>query len=208
MASASRADEFEALTRPYLDPLYGFAVSRLRDAQMARDVVQETCLKAFRAFDRFERGTDYKAWLFRILVNTILDAYRSAARAAPVVSLDGADAVTQDASPALATAALDPERAFLNKSLAAEIQMALRSLSPEWHAVIHLSVIEGYSYREIGDILGCPIGTVMSRLYRARRALQRRLAHVVGSEAPVEERRRDNVEPIGALRARLKGRTR
>jgi len=183
-------------------------MSRVRDVQTAKDLVQETCLKAFRAFDRFERGTDYKAWLFRILINSALDWHRRTARAAPLISLDGVDALsTVEAEPSAQTP-MDPERRLLTKQLRAEIAAALTSLPPEGHAVIHLSFVEGYSYKEIGRILGCPIGTVMSRLYRARRALQGRLAHLVGEDGAAGSGRADNVQSIDSLRARLQGRPR
>lgn len=183
-------------------------MSRVRHVETAKDLVQETCLKALRGFDRFERGTDYKAWLFRILINTVLDWHRRTARAAPVTSLDAADAPASPNGDAVDRAPLDPERQFLTKHLGAEIEAALTSLTPEWHAVIHLSIVEGYSYKEIGGILGCPIGTVMSRLYRARQALQRRLAHLLGEPPTEGSGRGGGVQSIDALRARLQGRLR
>lgn len=194
--------EFETLTLPHLGALYGFAVSRLRDAHAAEDLVQETCLKAYRAFDQFARGTDYKAWLFRILVNTIVDSRRKVARAVPFVSLDAPEAVA--AEPAVEwSPEVDPERQFAASSLARDVQAAMGALSPDWHAVVHLSFVEGFSYKEIAGVLGCPIGTVMSRLYRARQVLRERLAPHLGEGDVVPRPARGTVQSLDRLRARL-----
>ena len=203
----NRRAEFEALTAPHLDALYGFAVSRLRDVQAAKDVVQETCLKAFRGFDRFERGTEYKSWLFRILINSITDWWRKVSRAAPHVSLEQADG---EGEPRDAPAPLDPERQFFANSFAGEVEAALAALPPEGYIVIYLSFVEGLKYKEIANVVGCPIGTVMSRLYRARQALRHRLAATLSDhDATVRPRRQAaTVQPIDLIRARMRDRLR
>lgn len=162
--------------------------------------MQEACLKAFRAFDRFERGTDYKRWLFRILINSVLDWRRRAARDAGHRSPEGVDVVLETP--------LDPELSFLARAVACEVEAAITALSPEWHEVIYLSFVEGLSYREIAETLGCRIGTVMSRLYRARQTLRRRLAPVLGDPEASAPRGAAAIQSIDMLRARLKDRPR
>jgi RNA polymerase sigma-70 factor, ECF subfamily len=174
---SERSSEFEALTVSHLAALYRFAARCVKDPQTAQDLVQESCLKAYRAFERFERGTDYRAWLFRILTNTVLDWRRRAVRRPVEVHLDqaGFEAVLSD--PSLFTHAPGPDRNLAAGSLRAEVEAAVGALSEELQLVVHLSFVEGFSYKEIAEIAGCPVGTVMSRLYRARQVLRRELAH-------------------------------
>ncbi len=174
---------FEGLTLPHLDALYRFAAGRVRNRHEAEDAVQEVCLKAYRAFDQFEPGTDYRAWLFRILVNTLSDHYRKGSRSAPMVPLDEAyhGSEAGSALEGFATTA-DPERELVARSQALAVQRALEGLPSEWRTIMHLSVVEGFSYKQIAAVLECPIGTVMSRLYRSRRVLADRLATFLGHD--------------------------
>jgi RNA polymerase sigma-70 factor, ECF subfamily len=177
-----RKREFEELTSPLFGALYRFAVQKVRDAHQAEDLVQEVCFKAYRGFDHFERGTNYRAWLFRILSNTILDLQRKASKKPIEVDLD-----TERSRFPLNIAVehhhrLDPERQLMTASLAHEVRRAIADLPPEWQAIVLLSFVEGFSYKEIADILGCPIGTVMSRLYRARQSLRQRLERQLHGE--------------------------
>lgn len=177
-----RRQEFEAMTSPHLAALYRFAVYKVRDAAQAEDLVQEACLKAFRAFDRFERGTDYKAWLFRILLNTITDFQRKTAR-----ELNEADRALRNSYIAFIdgverSCRLDPEQQLLAGSLAEALQMALNQLPPDWQSVVRLNFGEGLRYQEIADLLDIPLGTVMSRLYRARQFLRHYLARYLAEE--------------------------
>ncbi len=167
--------EFEALTRPHLDALYRFAARSVSSAATAEDLVQEACLKAYRAFGQFERGTNYRAWLFRILANTIVDWHRRATRNPEEVLI----AELTSIEPSAREGPLDPEARAVTSALSAEVNAALAALPPAWQAVLLLNFVEGLSYKEIADILACPVGTVMSRLYRARRALRRRLRHLL-----------------------------
>lgn len=172
-------EEFEALTRPHLDALYRFAVRSVRSATAAEDLVQDTCLKAYRAFDQFARGTDYRAWLFRILANTILDWHRRGFRRPVEVLLDEVPPLALAARHITAEQTPDPEtHATMNATLRA-VEAALAVLPEAWQSVVYLSFVERLSYKEIADILGCPVGTVMSRLYRARQALRRCLSPVL-----------------------------
>ncbi len=198
---------FEGLTLPHLDALYRFAAGRVRNRHEAEDAVQEVCLKAFRAFDQFEPGTDYRAWLFRILVNTLSDGYRKGSRSAVMVPLDEAYHGSE-AGPALDAFAttVDPERELVARSEALAVQRALEELPNEWRTIVHLSAVEGFSYKQIAAVLECPIGTVMSRLYRSRRVLADRLASLLGPDAAPERaagRSPGSVRSLARVRERL-----
>jgi RNA polymerase sigma-70 factor (ECF subfamily) len=205
---AQRKREFEELTSPHLGALYRFAVQKLRDAYQAEDLVQEVCLKAYRAFEHFERGTNYRAWLFRILSNAILDLQRKASKRPIEVDLDAGSSCFPLNIEAEHNRLRDPERQLMAASLAHEVRTAIADLPPEWQAVVLLSFVEGFSYKEIADILGCPMGTVMSRLYRARQFLRQRLEpHLQGADDPGPQPSRGQgapVTPIDRLRLRSK----
>lgn len=201
-----KREAFEALAAPQLRSLYGFALSRLRSPQAADDMVQETCLKAYQAFDRFEAGTDFRGWLFRILINAIHDWHRKSPKMA-VVSLDDRLRDARSLVEAGPPTTLDPESRLIAIAREAELQAALAELPPTWQTVILLSLVEGLSYKQMAEVLECPVGTVMSRLYRARQALRRRLAHWLDGDEPGAGRRRPpkaTVSPLEIIRSRLK----
>jgi RNA polymerase sigma-70 factor (ECF subfamily) len=168
-APPEKDGEFEKTALPLMDDLYFAALGLARNARDAEDLVQDTFLKAFRNFGRFRRGTNFKAWIFRILVNTWIDTYRKRARTPFPADLDeGA-----------AEAPAGPEKTQLLDNLEAldafvgdDVQKALHALPPTHRLVLLLSDVEDFKYREIASILGIPIGTVMSRLHHARRHLR------------------------------------
>jgi RNA polymerase sigma-70 factor, ECF subfamily len=205
---AQRRREFEELTSPHFSSLYRFAVQKLRDAHQAEDLGQEVCLKAYRAFDRFERGTNYRAWLYRILSNAILDLQRKASKKPIEVDFDTGSRFFALNIGAEHTRLRDPEQQLMATSLAHALRTALTDLPPEWQAIVLLSFVEGFSYKEIADILGCPMGTVMSRLYRARRFLRQHLEpHLQGEDDASPQPSRGAgapVTPIDLLRLRSK----
>ena len=184
-----RQERLEAEALTYLDPLYRTALRLSRNPQDAEDLVQETYLNAFRALDRFEEGTNLRAWLFRILNNAFISQYRRRKRR-PSSSLDEvSDFYLYDHLVAGNTAPPqeNPEREVLSRIGDEAVLRALEELPVEFRQVELLADVEGFSYREIADILGIPIGTVMSRLYRGRRRLQQRLwreAQQAGYDAP------------------------
>jgi RNA polymerase sigma-70 factor (ECF subfamily) len=163
---------FEATALPYLDDLYGFAVRLSRNRRDAEDLVQETCLRAFAAWSSFEPGSNARSWMFRILTNTFINGYRRARRAE---TLPAEEVATAAYSPHARQAAEDPESLVGDELLRAEVSRALASLPDEFRCVVVLCDVEGFAYREIAEIMGCPVGTVMSRLSRARRRLQTEL---------------------------------
>jgi RNA polymerase sigma-70 factor, ECF subfamily len=168
------ATEFERTAVVYLDALYRTALRLTRNRAEAEDVVQETYLRAFRAFDRFDPGSNCRAWLFTILRNVFLNRQRGRER--EVHDADGLLAA-EAADPATpASQANNPEEEFFQTVLHGDVDRALRALPLVYREAATLADLEGLSYREVSEVLGCPVGTVMSRLSRARHLLQRSLA--------------------------------
>jgi len=175
---APAAREFAALAEEHLDRLYGAALRLTRNREAAEDLVQETFLKAWRSFHTFQPGTNARAWLYRIMMNAYIDAYRRADREPEVV--DQEDVEEQylysrvQASEELRRQG-NPEEVVLQAIMDADVEAALASLPDAFRAAVILADLEGFTYKEIARILDVPSGTVMSRLFRGRRLLQRAL---------------------------------
>ena len=160
---------FEEMVTAHLDSLYRTALRLTGRAQDAEDLVQETYLRAWRSLHTYRPGTNPKAWLFRILHNAHIDRYRASTRAVQTVDeLEGQD-------PAFVVHET-PESEVLAGVMDAEVRQALMALPEVFRTCLILADLEGFSYQEIADILGIPRGTVMSRLFRGRRAMRRSLA--------------------------------
>jgi RNA polymerase sigma-70 factor, ECF subfamily len=173
--------EFEELLQAVLDPAYRVALHLAGDATDAEDAVQEAALLAWRAFDTFERGTNFKAWYLRIVTNVCLSRHRQVKRSRISHSLDdaGDDGVSYGerlAGPAGGEG--DPEESLLNSLDTEAVSAALRALPEEYRQVAALYFADDLPYQEIARIVGCPIGTVRSRLHRARRLLKAELYQV------------------------------
>ena len=167
---------FERDALSHLSSLLAVAVRLTRNSTEGEDLVQDTLVKAMRAKGQFEPGTNLKAWLLRILTNTFINRYRRGSLERSIV--DGADAdPLWDGwmSTSSMEAMRDPESTALRPMLEAEIRAALAELPEDFRLAVVLADVEELSYREISDILGCPIGTVMSRLHRGRRILKMKL---------------------------------
>ena len=163
---------------PHLDALFNLALTLTRNRKDAEDLVQETYLRAFRFFDTYEPGTHVKAWLFRILRNTFVSRYRAARRKPEHVDFDGIEGAYEtlvDETFRREREAPDPERALLARVPDEAIRRALAQLPEEYRTLVVLALVEELSYKEIASALGIPIGTVMSRLHRGRKHLQREL---------------------------------
>jgi len=173
-SEVSPAFEDEALAS--LDSLYRMALRLTRVPADAEDLVQETYLKAFRAADRFQPGTNLKAWLFTILHNTARNRARDRARDTVSVDSDLVDQASE-AGP-IGGPAETPESLLLRDTLAPELQAAIDALPDTFRQAVWLRDVEEFSYAEIADIVGVPIGTVMSRISRGRRMLFEQLNHV------------------------------
>jgi RNA polymerase sigma-70 factor, ECF subfamily len=170
--------DFAELAMPYMPALYGAALRMTRNPTDAEDLVQETYLRAYRGFEGFREGTNLKAWLYKILTNTYINIYRAKKRRPDQVDLDempdfslyrqigGLEAVEASATPETEVLSAIPDD---------EVKAALESLPEQFRMAVILCDIEQFSYKEIAEILDIPIGTVMSRIHRGRKLLQKRL---------------------------------
>ena len=168
--------EFERLSLEHLDALYSAGLRLTRNERDSEDLVQDTFLRAFRFFDKFERGTNMKAWLFKILTNTFINKYRRRVKERTVVE----GAARESGNERFVThepteSASDPERYFFEKLLSDDVIRSIDTLPVDFRLVVILADLQEFSYKEIAEILDCPVGTVMSRLYRGRKLLQRNL---------------------------------
>jgi RNA polymerase sigma-70 factor (ECF subfamily) len=189
-ASADGPDSFEVELLGHLDTLYAVSCRMTKSTTEAEDLVQDTVVKAMRARDQFQPGTNLKAWLLRILTNTFINRYRRGGLERDLFDGPDVDSLTEGWVGANTMRAMrDPETQALTPLVEAEVQRALDQLPDEFRIAVVLSDIEELSYKEIADAMGCPIGTVMSRLHRGRRLLQKTLREhavalgIVGEEA-------------------------
>lgn len=177
VAPEVRADiEVEALS--FIDSLYRTALRMTRNPADAEDLVQEAYLRAFRSLHQFEPGTNLRAWIFRIMTNAYINEYRKRSRRPVSSSLDDLeDFYLYDhlIDSGVQPTSERPEDVVLDRLTAGDVIDALEGLSDDFREVVLLADVEGFSYREIAEIMDIPVGTVMSRLYRARRRLQRSL---------------------------------
>ena len=166
-----QAARFERDVMPFLDSLYGAALRMTRNPSDAEDLVQETTLKAFAAFDSFTEGTNLRAWLFRILTNSYINQYRKQQRQPHQTSADDlSDGQLNDVGEHLGLRSAEAEA--LDQLADAEIVDALAALPDDFRMAVYLADIEGFSYKEIAEIMDTPVGTVMSRLSRGRKLLR------------------------------------
>jgi RNA polymerase sigma-70 factor, ECF subfamily len=168
---------FQQEALPLLDSLYAGALRMTRNPADAEDLVQETMLRAYRSFDRFEPGTNLKAWLFRILTNAYINVYRKRQREPQKVSQEDVEDFDlyqelKDHDPQFSET---PESIVLGNLVDSDITDAIDDLPEQFRLAVVLSDIEGFTYAEMAEIMDVPMGTVMSRLHRGRKALQKRL---------------------------------
>lgn len=177
MKASARIDrEFEREVLEHLPSMLAVASRLMRHGSEAEDLVQDAILKAIRARDQFESGTNLRAWLLKILTNTFINRYRRGGLERSVLEGPDADPLADGWVAASTMESLrDPESQALRPILEAEIGKALDELPTEFRLAVVLSDVEDLSYKEISDVMGCPIGTVMSRLHRGRRMLKARL---------------------------------
>lgn len=181
--------EFEGLLRPLLDPAYALAYSMSRNAADAEDLVQEAAMRAFRAFHTFQRGTNFKAWFYRILTNCSYMRHRTAQRRPSTVGLDDAGDLylyRQTRAAQLYEHANDPANALISRMSVERVTEAIAMLPEEYRAAASLYFLEDLSYQEIAELTACPVGTVRSRLHRGRRMLQKALWAIAEEEGIID----------------------
>jgi RNA polymerase sigma-70 factor, ECF subfamily len=187
----STAENFEVLLTPLLDAAYGAALHMTRNRDDAEDLVQEAALQAFRAFDTFQPGTNFKAWFFRVQTNLFINKYRQKQREPEIDSyheLDDAPMLhlyRQTRNLGLHSWNSDPAALVLDKLEATQVAAAIAALPEEYRMVAALYFVQELSYQEIADIVACPVGTVRSRLHRGRRMLQKALWRIVEDQGVI-----------------------
>jgi len=190
LSSFEEKSEFVDLAFPLMDALFSTALRLTRNQLDAEDLVQDVYVRAFRFFAKFKRETNFKAWIFKILMNTFINQYRKKKSEPFKVQIDSAvhglrvEESTQTFFSAFASVA--PENLFDD-----EITASLESLSDDFRLVVLLADVESFSYKEISKMLNCPIGTVMSRLSRARKQLQIQLQEYGVNAGYIKSRERD-----------------
>ena len=181
--------QFEKTALIYIDDLYASALRYTKNEKDAEDLVQETYLKAFTNFHRFEQGTNCRAWLFTILTNTFINKFRRKKKEREILNADDLRPIRQNFHNVEAAEYYnDPERGALNRRFSASVKEALESLPDEFRMVVVLADLNDFSYKEIAHILDCPVGTVMSRLFRGRKLMRSQLVETAYERGIIKDR--------------------
>ena len=173
--AAKKRKEFEAQALPHMDALYRTALRMTKNEKDAEDLVQEAFVKAYRFWDKFDSGTNCRAWLFKIMTNKFINDYRSTSRSPMAVNMDDIDDNFLYGQLAVGSKESNPEQDLFNKIFDDDVKKAIETLPDDFRLVVVLSFLEGFSYQEIADITDLQLGTVKSRLHRGRKLLQKEL---------------------------------
>jgi len=182
---------FEALLGPVIDGAYGMAMRLTRNRADAEDLVQEAALLAFRNFASFEPGSHFKAWFFRILTNCYFTTYRRRRRQGSTVDFDDTPDLylyAQTRGAGIPLAGADPARTLIDRLDTERVSAAIEALPEEYRVVSTLYFMDDLTYQQIAEVLGCPVGTVRSRLHRGRKMLQKELWQIAEEEGIVQAR--------------------
>jgi RNA polymerase sigma-70 factor (ECF subfamily) len=186
--NAERVEQFERLLAPVLESAYGTAFHMTRSREEAEDLLQEASVQAFRHLNQFQEGTNFKAWFFKILINAFRSRYRKRQREPEIAPLDDAPELylyMQLAKANLTAQSENPAALVLSQMSEEDIQKAIARLPEEYREVAALYFMEERTYQEIAEIVDCPVGTVRSRLHRARKLLQKALWHIAEEQGIV-----------------------
>ncbi|MDR0284198.1 MAG: sigma-70 family RNA polymerase sigma factor [Propionibacteriaceae bacterium] len=179
--AGERVARFERDALPFINQLYGAAIKLTRHQSDAEDLIQETYAKAFTSFHQFQEGTNLRTWLYRILTTTYINTYRKAQRSPKLASHpDVEDWQLARAESHAGQPTASAEMEALGRLTDSRIVDAMKSLKEEYRYAVYLADVEGFAYKEIADILGIPVGTVMSRLSRGRAQLRQALQEIIG----------------------------
>ena len=172
MKRRPQAVDFEREALPHLSALYAAALRMTRNEKDAEDLVQDALLRAYRFFDTFQAGTNCKAWLFRILTNVFCNNYRDREREHVVLTEAESSPANLEQFVGGGVDGRDTETALLGRMVSADVEKALAAVPADFRMAVILADLEDFSYKEIAEIMECPAGTVMSRLFRGRKILQ------------------------------------
>ena len=175
-SATDRNDRFERDALVFMDQLYAAALRYTKNPEDARDLVQDTYLKAFNSFHQFEEGTNLRAWLYRVLTTTFINTYRKDQRRPQLASGELEDWQLAEAQSHTSDLGKSAETEALENLPDSDIKRALQEIPEEFRIAVYLADVEGFSYKEIAGIVDVPAGTVMSRLHRGRKLLREKLA--------------------------------
>ena len=180
--------DFEREAMPHMPALYAAALRMTRNERDAEDLVQDAMLRAYRFFDSFEAGTNCKAWLFRILTNAFCNRYREREREHEILTeAESSDANVEQFLAGAGSSGRDTESSLLGRMISADVERALAAVPQDFRMAVILADLEDFSYKEIAEIMDCPAGTVMSRLYRGRKMLQGLLYQYAVEQGVIKE---------------------
>ncbi len=180
-AAAERAEEFESLVRDHKDRIYGYVCRLTNDSPDAEDLTQEVFVRAYQSIHSFRRDAAVDTWLYRIATNLVIDRFRREKRAPRWVSVERDEDQAALELPAVGRYS-DPQASAQLGELQRQVRLAVQALPEKLRSVVVLHDLEGLAYDEIARVLGCPLGTIKSRLFNARTALKRKLAGYLGGE--------------------------
>lgn len=181
--------QFEDQAMVHLDELYASGLRYTKNEKDAEDLVQEALLKAFNNWHRFKQGTNCRAWLHTILTNTFINRYRRKKKEREILGADDLRPIEQNFFSREKTDFYgSPEKGAIHKTFSADVRDALASLSEEFRTVVILADLNDFSYKEIAYILGCPVGTVMSRLFRGRKMMRQALVETAYERGIIRDR--------------------